>query len=336
MMSEYHRQFLEFKGEMFLEILIRNMAAILFVIFLLFVWYLVDKVIPHLVGHVFRLAEERVVPTLAKDSTIHREWLTYRFSTLKQLTTQLLRAILATVMCFVILDSIGINVKPILAGIGIAGLGISLAAQNLIRDFINGVLIIVEDQYNVNDWIQIGNNQGTVEHFTLRLTRLRSLDGNLIIIPNSTIQEVINFTKDWAYAAIIVTIPYEADYLKAKEIMMALADETVKGKDPLIFKDPVFNGIVDFTIYGPKFRCLIKTAPGHQWAVSYKFREELRRRYDDAGIAFAYPSTNNHLASPENPEYIEQLAKKWKASDPPYVAPKESPKGDPPNFSPDA
>ena len=159
------------------------------------------------------------------------------------------------------------------------------------------MLIVVEDQYNVNDWVRIGSYEGTVELFTLRLTRLRSLEGNLIMIPNSTIQEVINYTKDWSYAAIYVTIPYEADYPKAKEIMLALADETVAGGDPQIYGPYSFSGITDYVSDGVKFRCLIKTAPGYQWKVGYKFREELRARYNAAGIRFAYPAVSNYIGA---------------------------------------
>ncbi|MDD7648240.1 mechanosensitive ion channel family protein [Cloacibacillus porcorum] len=304
----YHKQFLEYRGEMFLELLLKNMATILFILFILLVWYLIDKAIPYLMMHIFQAAGERARNTVYKDDEIRRAWLMYRMSTLRQLTTQMLRVLLATVMCFVILNAIGINIKPILAGIGIAGLGISLAAQNLIRDFINGVLIIVEDQYNVNDWIQIGNYQGTVEHFTLRLTRLRSLEGNLIIIPNSTIQDVINYTKDWSYTAIYVTIPYEGDYAAAKKILMELADETVKQGDPKIFPNPVFNGITEYAQNGIKFRCFIKTAPGYQWRVGYRFREELHKRYTEAGIKFAYPAVSNYLES-SDPAVLAEIAK---------------------------
>ena len=304
----YHRQFLEYKGVMFLELLLKNMATILFLFFLLLVWYLLDKVIPYLMAHIFRAAAERAKETVYKDDEIRRAWLMYRMSTLRQLTTQMLRVLLAMVMCFAILSAIGINIKPILAGIGIAGLGISLAAQNLIRDFINGVLIIVEDQYNVNDWIQIGDYQGTVEHFTLRLTRLRSLEGNLIIIPNSTIQNVINYTKDWSYTAIYVTIPYEGDYSEAKRILMELADETVNQGDPKIFPNPTFNGITEYAQNGVKFRCFIKTAPGYQWRVGYRFREELHKRYTEAGIKFAYPAASNYLTS-SDPAVLADIAR---------------------------
>ena len=159
------------------------------------------------------------------------------------------------------------------------------------------MLIVVEDQYNVNDWVRIGSYEGTVELFTLRLTRLRSLEGNLIMIPNSTIQDVINYTKDWSYSAIYVTIPYEADYPKAKEIMLALAEETVNSGDPQIYGPYSFSGITDYVSDGVKFRCLIKTAPGYQWKVGYKFREELRARYNAAGIKFAYPAVSNYIGS---------------------------------------
>ena len=114
----YHRQFLEYKGEMFFELLLKNMATILFILFVLLVWYLLDKAIPYLMTHIFRAAGERARNTVYKDDEIRRAWLMYRMSTLRQLTTQMLRVLLATVMCFVILSAIGINVKPILAGIG--------------------------------------------------------------------------------------------------------------------------------------------------------------------------------------------------------------------------
>ena len=94
-----------------------------------------------------------------------------------------------------------------------------------------------------------------------------------------------------------MTIPYEADYPKAKEIMLTLAEETVNGGDPQIYGPYSFSGITDYVSDGVKFRCLIKTAPGYQWKVGYKFREELRARYNAAGIKFAYPAVSNYIGS---------------------------------------
>ena len=260
-------------GEALAEFILKNMATIVLVVFTLVLWCFLDNFVKRVLRHLFRLAEERAKQSMRGKDETRRDMVIYRMATLRQLTTQLARAALGLAMCFALLASVGINIRPVLAGIGIAGLGISLAAQSLIKDVINGVLIVVEDQYNVNDWVRIGSYEGTVELFTLRLTRLRSLEGNLIMIPNSTIQDVINYTKDWSYSAIYVTIPYEADYPKAKEIMLALAEETVNSGDPQIYGPYSFSGI------------------------GYKFREELRARYNAAGIKFAYPAVSNYIGS---------------------------------------
>lgn len=287
--------FIGHRADIFFELMLKNIAAIVEILIVLLAWYLIDRFIVRLIMHLFKTAEERAGSAIYKKDKIRGEWLMYRMLTLRRLAAQIFRSVLGAVVCFIILDIVGINIKPILAGIGIAGLGISLAAQNLIRDFINGILIIVEDQYNVNDWVSIGEFDGTVETFTLRVTRLRSLDGNLIIIPNSSIQHVVNYTKDWAYATVYVTIPYEENYVKAKEIMSEIADEIVKGGEPDIFPDPIINGITEYTQDGVKFRCRIKTAPGTQWAVSYRIREELLKRYNEAGIKFSYHEVSNHF-----------------------------------------
>lgn len=285
-------------GEAFAEFILKNMATIVLVVFTLVLWIFLDRAACRVIRRLFRIAEDRAKLSMRGAEEGRVDIVIYRMATLRQLTTQLARATLGLAMCFAILAAIGINIRPVLAGIGIAGLGISLAAQSLIKDVINGVLIVVEDQYNVNDWVRIGSYEGTVELFTLRLTRLRSLEGNLIMIPNSTIQDVINYTKDWSYAAIYVTIPYEDDYAKAKEIMTALAEETINSGDPQIYSQYAFSGITDYLPDGVKFRCLIKTAPGYQWKVGYKFRETLRARFSDAGIRFAYPAASNYINRP--------------------------------------
>ena len=302
-------------GEAIAEFILKNMATIVLVVFTLSLWCFLDNLVKRVLRHLFRMAEERAKQSMRGKDETRRDMVIYRMATLRQLTMQLARAALGLAMCFALLASVGINIRPVLAGIGIAGLGISLAAQSLIKDVINGVLIVVEDQYNVNDWVRIGNFEGTVELFTLRLTRLRSLEGNLIMIPNSTIQNVINYTKDWSYSAIYVTIPYEADYQKAKEIMLTLAEETISRGDPQIYGQYSFSGITDYVPDGVKFRCLIKTAPGYQWKVGYGFREELRARYNSAGIKFSYPAVSNYVGSqPPRPASAAPAAQRPESS----------------------
>lgn len=293
--SEFIQRILTISPEAIVDAIFKNITMLILLCVTILLWCFLDRIVDSITNHFFRIAEERTKQSMDGKDAVRRDMLLYRMATLRQLTTQLARGMLGGVMCFSLLSTIGINLKPILAGIGIAGLGISLAAQSIIKDIINGVLILVEDQYNVNDWIRIGNDEGTVELFTLRLTKLRATDGSLITIPNSTIQTVINYTKDWSNTVIYVTIPYEADYQKAKEIMLGLAEETISAGDPQIFQQYTFSGITDYLPDGVKFRCVIKTAPGYQWKVGYKFREELRARYEKAGIRFAYPAVNNYI-----------------------------------------
>lgn len=282
-------------GATMIAFILKNIQTIAFIIFTLILWGTLDTFVRYILRRLSTLGEEHARQRLRDKDPARLDMVIYRIATLHQLTVQLARSLLGLAMCFALLATIGINIRPVLAGIGIAGLGISLAAQSLIKDIINGVLIVIEDQYNVNDWVSIGGYEGTVELFTLRLTRLRSLEGNLIMIPNSTVQAVINYTKDWSYSAIYVTIPYEADYERAKEIMIALGEETVNSGDPQIYGPCNFSGITDYTSDGVKFRCMIKTAPGSQWRVGYDFREKLRLRYEEAGIKFSYPAVSAYI-----------------------------------------
>lgn len=297
-------------GDAMVGFIVRNLEAIVLFVVTLILWGILDTLIKRLLRRLFSIAERRAKESFREEDETRRDMVIYRMATLRQLTTQLARAALALAMCFALLAIVGINIRPVLAGIGIAGLGISLAAQNLIKDIINGVLIVVEDQYNVNDWVCIGKYEGTVENFTLRITRLRSTEGNLIMIPNSMIQDVVNCTKDWSYMTIYVTIPYESDYEKAKEIMLSLAEETVSSGDPQIYGPYSFSGITEYAADGVKFRCRIKTAPGYQWSVGYKFREELRARYAKAEIKFAYPAVSNHVVSQKHSPSFHKSAER--------------------------
>ena len=247
-----------------------------------------------------RAAVERV--RASEGDEIKKQSVEQRMKTIHQLMSQLLRVLLAVIMIFWILGSVGIDLRPVIAGIGVVGLGISLAAQNIIRDYINGFIILVEDQYNVGDWIDVNSFQGTVELFTLRATRLRDIEGNLVIIPNSTVQTVVNYTKGWSVAVVKVSITYESDYAKARSIMLELANEMAAADGGTILGAPVFHGITNFGDNSVDMRVLIKTQPGRQWDVSRKYRERLKVLFDAGGIGFAYPQLVLHKSEDNSAE----------------------------------
>jgi len=261
---------------------------------LIALWLLMDYVLKSLFRRGFRVAVSRLNSTI--NNEVLKKSVEYRLKTIRQLSTQLARVALAIIMGSWVLGAIGIDVRPVIAGIGVAGLGLSLAAQNIIRDYINGFIILFEDQYNVGDWIEINNYSGTVELFTLRATRLRDMEGNLVIVPNGTVQTVVNYTKEWSVAVVKVGITYEADYSKARKIMEDLGKEMAEGDGGVILEQPVFQGITDFGPSEIDMRILIKTLPGRQWSVGRSFREKLKERFDAENISFAYPQLTVHTA----------------------------------------
>jgi small conductance mechanosensitive channel len=124
-----------------------------------------------------------------------------------------------------ILTLFNINARPLLASAGIIGVGIGLAAQSLFKDIINGIFILVEDQYNVGETIKIASLSGTVEDLTLRLTRLRDGDGTLYIIPNSQIAAVSNLSRDFAMASLSISVDASADSSRVLKLLQAIGQE---------------------------------------------------------------------------------------------------------------
>lgn len=263
-------------------------------IVLLIVWYIVDKLVIRVCAGLFKAANHRVDSKQPPIDDITKKAAVSRISTMRQIVTRGARCLLTLIMLFWILSSIGIDLRPIIAGVGVIGLALSLAAQSIIKDVLNGFLILFEDQFNVGDWIEIGSSSGTVDEMTLRATRLRDLEGNLVIIPNGSIETIINYTKDWAVALIKFGISYESDYVKARKIALDLAESMAKDTANVVLDKPSFHGITDFGDNAVEMRVLIKTAPGLQWNLGRQYREKLKELFDAEGIFFAYPQVVVH------------------------------------------
>lgn len=266
--------------------LIKDFRSFFIMLLLCIFWYIFDRVAKIVVRRLFKAANENV--SLYED-TVTRETLGKRLSTLRQLTGELIRIIIAFFFIFSILKVLGFNLGPVLAGVGVVGLAISFAAQNLIRDYINGIIILIENQFNIGDVIEIDGHTGTVEKFNLRATRIRGFSGKLIIIPNSLIQIVLNNTKNWSATIVKIGITYDSDYKKAMSIMDDLASTMYKEPESEILELPKSQGILEFTENGVHIRIYIKTVPGRQWAVSWAYRARLKTLFDAEGIKFESP-----------------------------------------------
>ena len=186
---------------------------------------------------------------------------------------------------------LGIDVGPLLAGAGLLGLAFSFASQNLIRDAINGFLILMEDQYAVGDIIAVGSVAGLVEYMNLRMTQLRNLEGRLITVPNSSITIVENLTKDWSRVDLMIKVAYSTDPDRALEVFFQVGEQLYEDPDwhEKMVELPQVLGIDELSHDGILIRTWIKTKPLEQWSVAREFRRRLKLALDDAGISIGLP-----------------------------------------------
>lgn len=255
---------------------------------ILIAWWILDKA--------FRVSMKRFFSTVQEG--LDQEKFTRKMHTLGHITHQVGRLVIAVFMILTLVGSLGVDLRPILAGVGLVGLGLSLAAQNILRDFLNGLFVVLEDHYYVGDIVTIGQATGTVERFTLRTTQLRNLDGQLVIIPNGSINEVTNHTKEWSMAKIELAVSRKADIRKALDLMRECAENVAKESGSLL-EDPVIQGIIDFRDGNAVLRALLRTQPGKQWEIGMRYRLSIKEAFDAAGIPFSVPEREISVSFPE-------------------------------------
>ncbi|MBW7906767.1 MAG: mechanosensitive ion channel [Phycisphaerae bacterium] len=190
-----------------------------------------------------------------------------------------------------LLTEFGLNVVPLMGGAAVLGLAVAFGAQNLIRDYFYGFMILLENQYAVNDVIRIGEVSGQVEKITLRITMLRGLDGSVHFIPNGEIKRVSNMTHGWSRALFDIPVAYKEDVDRVMEVLMDLAKEL--RRDPnyrsLILEMPEMLGVNQFADSAVVIRFFMKTRPLQQWAVQRELLRRIKNRFDELGIEIPFP-----------------------------------------------
>ena len=188
--------------------------------------------------------------------------------------------VLALLLC---LGELGIDLAPLIAGAGIAGIAVGLGAQSLVRDFLAGVFIVIEDQYGVGDTVDIGEAKGTVEKVTLRTTMVRDLEGTLWVVPNGEIKRVANKSQLWARAVVDLRVAYDADLDQALEVIRTSAT-TIIENEPRALEPPEVLGVESFIDGAVVIRVTVKTQPGGQFHIARELRAGLKSALDAAGI----------------------------------------------------
>ena len=215
-----------------------------------------------------------------------RPRLQQRVLTLSSILKSFLTVLLVILGAIVGLAGIGVDVGPLIAGAGLIGVALSLASQNLIKDAINGFLILAEDQFSVGDAIAVGNLTGRVEALTLRVTKLRDAEQRLIVIPNSEIRTVANLSNHYSQADLRIPIAYGADLDQALAILNQLSDDLAA--DPqwseILLDRPQVLGIDEFSASGSMVRVWIRTTPLQQWGAAREFRRRVAIAFNAAQI----------------------------------------------------
>ncbi len=194
--------------------------------------------------------------------------------------------------------ALGLDVTPLLAGAGLVGLALSFGAQTLIKDFIGGILILVEGQFSVGDVIKVGEVAGGVERITLRATYLRDIEGKLHLVPNGDIRLVSNLTAEWARAIVDLNVGYEADIgvvIRALEsaAARAQADDVIKAD---LLEPPQALGWIGFNDWAIQVRLMAKTKPGKQWGVMMALRQYAVEALRAEGVRVAVPRQEIEMA----------------------------------------
>ena len=187
-----------------------------------------------------------------------------------------------------ILGALGIDLAPLVASAGVIGIAIAFGAQTLVRDFLTGMFMILEDQYGVGDVVDAGPATGTVEAVGLRTTRLRDVNGAVWHIRNGTITRIGNMSQGWARAVLDVPVDHRADLGKARRVIAAVAEDVWRNSvvSADILGEPEVWGVEQLTADAVTLRLAVKTAPMRQWEVARVLRERLKIALDEAGIDF--------------------------------------------------
>jgi moderate conductance mechanosensitive channel len=211
---------------------------------------------------------------------------------------------------YIIAENHGLNVAPLIAGAGIAGIAFGFGGQYLIRDLINGLFVLIEGQYRINDVVKIGEYGGLVEDINLRITTLRDLEGRVIIIPNGEVKSVINFTREYAQALLDIGVAYKENVDHVMEVIQeigrGLRQDDYYGK--IILGDVEMLGVDDFADSQVTIKFRMKTLPIKQWEVMREFRRRIKNKFDELGIEIPFPHQTVYWGTGKDNQWVKEFA----------------------------
>lgn len=233
----------------------------------------------------------RAARAIASSSTIFSERRAQRAQTLGSLARSIITAIVYTVAGIMVLGQLGFDVAPLIASAGIAGVALGFGAQNLVKDFISGVFMLAEDQFGVGDVIDMGEATGTVEGVSLRVTRLRDVNGAVWFVRNGEVIRVANKSQGWSRALVDVSVALDEDLPRARNLITEIAHELAQDPEwtERIIGEPEMWGVESVTPEAVTFRVAFQTKALENPAVAREMRERAVSRLEAAGVRLPSP-----------------------------------------------
>lgn len=264
-----------------------TIGPIILIVFVAFIALAAARVFVH--GVVKTLMEREATEGTAQElSAIEVK---KRIDTIETLGVNVFRFLIVAIALLIVLDKLGENIGPAVAGLGIAGIAIGFGAQSLVKDYLNGALILIENQFSKGDVVRIAGVSGTVEDFSLRRTTLRDLDGTVHTVPNGEIGVASNLTRVWARVNQDVTVAYGTDIDKAIEVVdsvgKALAEDPVWKRR--ILEPPRVERVEALGEYGVTLKVLGTVRATERWNAAGELRKRLLSAFHEKGIEIPSP-----------------------------------------------
>jgi small conductance mechanosensitive channel len=227
-----------------------------------------------------------------------------RASTLSSVIRHILTVVILVVAAMTILGELGVEIGPVLAAAGIAGLAVGFGAQSLVKDVINGFFILLEDQIRVGDVVKVAGQGGVVEKVNLKMTILRDFSGNVHYVPNGSIDLVTNMTKEYSRYVFDIGVAYREDVDEVSDIIREV-DEDLRN-DPDFCQDilepiEVF-GLDQFGDSALIIKARVKTKPIKQWRVAREFNRRLKKKFDERNVEIPFPHVTLYMGEDKQGE----------------------------------
>ncbi|MEO7980571.1 MAG: mechanosensitive ion channel family protein [Sporichthyaceae bacterium] len=214
-----------------------------------------------------------------------------RAATMGSVLGSIATGVIASIALIMVIAELGVSIAPLIASAGIVGVALGFGAQSLVKDFLSGIFMILEDQYGVGDVIDAGEASGVVEAVGLRVTRLRDVSGVVWYLRNGEIPRVGNMSQGWARAVLDIGVAYHEDVARVRELILDTAQELYADEDyrDLVLDEPEVWGVEALEHDAIVIRLVAKTKPLQQWAVARALRERIKATFDEHGVEIPFP-----------------------------------------------